>query len=465
MPYVPGLQTDVFISYAHNDDPAWIGGFESMLEMRLRERLGAAVEIWKDTRKIRFGQNWQTEIELGIAGAAAFVAVLSPSYRTSAWCARERKRFSAQFASLDEMKTGGRYRLLKVVKTAWENNEHREFLPQLEDILFFRAGVEGGDEEFLPGSMEFDRKVRECASGIASLLITMRRQRERVFVASPADDCYAESEELKSELRELRYDVRPDGTLDSSYSDTLIKREMEEALLTVHLLGGAYDPFVEHQIRLAAAAAKRMLFWLSRDALETAVEDQRKLVDSVRRGEDLPANFDLLEASSARGMIEHALEILKPLRPAAAAPARRNGAAQVYLICDPTAAEDAAFAADLQARIQTKEGMEVQVPQAELATPAAAMERHRQLLRGCDGVLLYRGSAPPQWFLQTAPDVLLAELQLSRPPIRSKAFLLSDPAILPGLPNVIARSPGFQLADLEPFLAPLRHQEIALGGR
>jgi hypothetical protein len=58
--------------------------------------------------------------------------------------------------------------------------------------------------------------------------------------------------------------------------------------------------------------------------------------------------------------------------------------------------------------------------------------------------------------VQTAPDVLFAEFQLQRPPMRSKAFVVNDPAIMPGLPNVIRRSPEFGLAELEPFFAPLR---------
>src|SRR5690348_11561256 len=236
MAYVPGLKSDVFVSYAHADDPAWISAFVLSLEQRLKERLGPAVEVWKDSLKLRFGQDWQSEIEQGIAHTAAFVAVLSPSYRSSAWCARERKRFLSLFPSFDDMKAGSAYRFLKVVKTAWENGEHRDFLGQLQDITFFEGDGQNTELEYLPGSPEFDARIRHCAAGAAALLTALRRGRERVFVASPAEDCFDDSEQLKRELRELGYDVRPDGLIDSSFSDTLIKRDMDKALLAVFLV-------------------------------------------------------------------------------------------------------------------------------------------------------------------------------------------------------------------------------------
>jgi hypothetical protein len=91
------------------------------------------------------------------------------------------------------------------------------------------------------------------------------------------------------------------------------------------------------------------------------------------------------------------------------------------------------------------------------------VERHRQLLRDCDGVLLCRGACPPpdQWLFQTVPDVLFAEQQLGRPPMASKAFLLAEPGALRGLPNVIPLTASPSAAQLEPFLAPLRRVRSA----
>jgi hypothetical protein len=77
-------------------------------------------------------------------------------------------------------------------------------------------------------------------------------------------------------------------------------------------------------------------------------------------------------------------------------------------------------------------------------------------MRECDGILLYRKSAPLPWLVQQTPNVLFAEQILQRPPLLSRAFLLDDPSVLKDFPHVIPRPVSFQLDDLTPFLLPLR---------
>ena len=38
--FVPGFEHDIFISYCHGDDRAWIRGFYEMLKSALKEQLG-----------------------------------------------------------------------------------------------------------------------------------------------------------------------------------------------------------------------------------------------------------------------------------------------------------------------------------------------------------------------------------------------------------------------------------------
>src|SRR5262249_26458310 len=83
-------------------------------------------------------------------------------------------------------------------------------------------------------------------------------------------------------------------------------------------------------------------------------------------------------------------------------------------------------------------------------------DAHQAHLRECDGVLLYRNAAPLRWLLQQAPGVLLAEQILQRPPLKAKAFLVDQPDVLAGFPNVFERPTTVDLNILEPFLASLR---------
>jgi hypothetical protein len=462
MAYVPGFESDLFVSYAHADDLAWVNAFEKSLREELGRTLGCEVHVWQDAKKIRLGQNWQAEIAQGIQKAATFVAIVSPSYKNSDWCMRERKVFIDSLGTMEALEKSNRF--LKIIKKPWDNDSHLEFLPKLQHLSYYRRPDGPAREmEFVLGSEEFRLSLAQTVAAIAEILRTMRRHRERLFVASPAPDCLDYWEALRKELLSQSYDVQPEGRRDSTFSDKLVRGEMESALLSIHLLGGTYDAFGEHQIDLAAELERRLVFWFPEEAERTADERQRILLGLIRNGrrgdnKELPRGWALLVEKSPWKLSQEILAMLKPQREAPPFLQRTKAGAHVYLLCDPTTREDTAFAAGLQKELRDKEGMEVFLPQADLPSAADFTRQHQTLLRDCDGVLLYRDVAPEQWLLQTVPQVLFAERLVNRPPLRSKAMLLSDPAPWEGHRDVkvIARTAGFQLKDLEPFLIPLR---------
>jgi hypothetical protein len=461
--YVPGLDHDVFVSYAHADDVAWVRALEGALRERVRQRLGMDVSIWQDAKNLRFGQDWTAEIEEAVERTAALVTIVTPSYRSSTWCARERKRFLDQFPEGQGLSVGSIHRLLKIIRTPWEGDEHLQFLAELQHIEFFRKAA-STVVELVPGTDEFRLKIAEAADSVAALLRAMRREREKVYVASPAEDCFEKWEALQAELRKQGFNAQPDGPRDAAFKDAVLRKEMEGATLSVHLLGSTFDAFAAHQIGLAAELGIRMVFWAAKESREKAEGRQRELLETLALGKGpggltLPAGFQSLDGTP-RAMIQEVLAALKP-RPAAAPPARSGGStSRVYLLCDPTSTADAAFARDLRAGIHGQEpSIEVDLPVVDVASPAAARQRHSDLLRACDGLLLYRQAAPPEWLLHHLPDLMFAESILKRGPIRSKAVLLEDPTQLAGQPpaiRVIPRTKDFSVRDLEPFLAPLR---------
>lgn len=460
MAYVPGFENDLFLSWAHADDSAWVRAFDRCLQEELARKLGSEIVIWQDVKQIRLGQNWQAEINDGIQRSATFLAIVSPSYQNSDWCGRERQIFLKTFPSMEALESSSRF--LKIIKKPWDNDDHLEFLPKLQHVAFYRREDSlAGEIEFLPGSEEYRLSIAHAVNAIAQILRTMRRRRERVFVASPAEDCQEWWESIREELLCQSYDVQPEGRRDQSFSEKYVRREMDGALLSVHLLGQKYDAFSEAQIRLAAELEQRMVFWLA--AEETEDEQQKRLLGLIRNGKrndgrELPPGWALLVEKSPRKLIQEILAMLKPERTVinASPPASENS--RVYLLCDPTTQEDTVFALGLKQQLRDKERMEVFLPQADLSAASDFSKQHQALLQACDGLLLYRNAAPDQWLLQTVPQVLFAERLAGRPPFRSKAFLLNDPTPFQGYPNVkvIERKPQFNLADLEPFLAPLR---------
>jgi len=163
-------------------------------------------------------------------------------------------------------------------------------------------------------------------------------------------------------------------------------------------------------------------------------------------------------------LIQEVLAALRP-KPVAPEPASANGTSRIYIVHDATAEDDTRIASDLGQQIVQQERMEVFLSRADLSSPAALRQRHERLMQTCEGVLLCRSTAPREWLMQVAPEVSFAEKLFHRAPLKSRAFLMSDPGQLAGLPNFqpISYSPQFRLGDLEPFLAPLRTQGGARG--
>jgi TIR domain len=459
--FVPGFQHDLFISYAHEDDKRWIQAFEDELRDEISRRLGMGISVWQDTSRLRAGENWQAAIQEGIEGAAAFVAVVSPRYQNSQWCARERNEFRKRFKA-EEFATSGRF--FKAVKTPWSDNAHRFFLEEIQDVDFYKDDRDGA-VECTPGSRDFKRAVRKLADGVEPLLRRMRRANQRVHVAWPVDECLTAWEQLSDELRSKGFDVQPMGPRDASFADKLLMADMDRAVLSVHLLGSVYDQFSERIALLAADLEHQMIFWMTSGADTTSDERQKALINAIRSGvrpdnaeREWPHGWSLISDAGIRRFIDAVVTKLRP-QPPAAPVATPADTPTIYIVHDATTAEDTRVALDLKEQIGRHEKMEVFVSRADLSSPTELKLWHENLLKSCDGVLLYRNAAPEGWWNQLAPEIILAERRFERQPIKSRAFLLPRPPsweVGPDVKVIPYQSP-FELAKLEPFLDPLRH--------
>lgn len=462
-PYVPNCAHDLFISYAHRDDRNWVAAFEKSLRETVSQRLGSDIVVWKDTRDIEAGQNFEDEIKSAVAQSAVMVALTSPSYLNSEWCRQERLAFGEQFKEIGGLESSRRFCV--ALKTPWENEGHKFFLPKIKQVRFYRASDDGDEYEFVPGTDDFKTAIRSLAAGVAECLRLQRRKCDRVFLGSPHDDCLHVWKQLGEELRALNYDVQPPSRRDAAFADELLKSEMKDTRLSVHLLGAAYDAFCERQILLAADSAHRLMFWVAPAPGASVDEQQSEIVASIRKGKrprsddaiSLPDGWTLLDDRDPRRLID---EVLIALRPPKQQPLEPGDHINIYILHDATTAEDNRVATSLRDQMARQEKLTISVSRADLGSPGAVQERHERMMRSCDGMLLYRKAAPDAWLKQLAPEVILAEQLLKRGPLRSKAFLLPDTSGWGSLPNlsVIPYRPTFQLHDLEPFLAPLRER-------
>src|SRR5262245_14662903 len=103
MPFVPGYQYDLFISYRHVDNQhGWVTRLAETLRelLTVRRRPGRSEAPWEysvfyDSHELKGHEEFNHRLESAVAAAAAFVVVLSGNYLTddSDWCARELARF------------------------------------------------------------------------------------------------------------------------------------------------------------------------------------------------------------------------------------------------------------------------------------------------------------------------------------------------------------------------------------
>jgi hypothetical protein len=466
MAYVPQCSADVFVSYAHADDASqasWVEALVNELEREVRKRLGAGIgseaRIWRDTERLRVGDNWPDALNDAVKGAATFLAVVSPNYMASRVCAEERRTFLDTFDA--DKDTALRLlvdskRFLKLIRLPPANNV--TILDTVQHLDFYQRDRSGIDVEFGPMSDEFRRGVVACATALRDTLQAMRRRREKVFVAWPAGDGQADWQTVQKEFKAHGYDVQPDSPIDEFLADGQVQDSMRDARVSIHLLGGEYVPATERQIRLAAALNLRLFFWVSPQCAATTDERQRLLVQRLSNGSvdgkiELPAGWTLVQSASLPTLCEDVRTALK--QPTVAPVTRRADAkASIYLLCDPTTDLDATFAKRLGDQIQTQEDLAVVLPPTN---PDDRKLRHQASLRECDGVLVYSDSAPRDWLRFAVEDVTHAEAAIQREPLRSKALLTPDTAPWRSYPiRLIPRKLEFTLNDLEPFLAPLR---------
>lgn len=456
MAYVPGLEHDLFLSYAH-EDLAWVRALQEQLTERLLHRLGCECDVWQDENKLRTGQDWASELDKAIRTSAAFISVLSRNYQGSRWCEKELDAFLDEAERAAGPETGGYGRILKVIRFPWRNNAHEGFLSSYQHVPFFDRDARTGQERELKHTSEpFRKAVDKLSFHIEKLFDAMLRGTEKVFVARAGADTAEERESIIREIRAAGYALSPppEGAIPKGLDRKTLCQFIDEACVTVHLLGAAFDPAIPEQIDLAIEAGKKVVFCLSRGH-ESAGGEQRKLIDRIRENQwNLgEGRWALLQSHSQANLRRDLIGLLEPSRRGGTP--LPNDTARVYLLCDPTTPEDAGFAHVVQESIREKERIDVAVPQtaADSFSPGA---QHERLLRECNGLLLYYDKAPSKWYSRNFADLLTAEDRAGRRELKSKAILVRGPGMVyPGL-TVLQRTEPFDLQQLEPFLAPLR---------
>ena len=232
MPYVPGFDYDLFISYAtHDNDGDAVVEFVETLEKHLSDNLvnfaspKEKVKVYFDRNRLakKTSVNWLQELEAAASSCALLVPLLSPNYLSSEYCTKERGWFCSQ--------THARDAPLAVI--GWRKIVGTHLPPELENPERHPPG-----DAWLADRSPAERRVsaREFALKLRDVLLEKRGSVSAVFLGPAAGRTAALKEYLRDELERAGYRVVPEA--EYLYEDDhKVPELLKSALLAVHFLG------------------------------------------------------------------------------------------------------------------------------------------------------------------------------------------------------------------------------------
>ena len=485
---------DAFISYAHIDNRSlgegrtgWVASFQRALETRVAQFIGRDARVWWDP-ELRGNDDFSDVLIERLRKVASLVSVVSPGYVNSKWGRRELAEFCRVAEEHGNLQITDKARVFKVLKTPVPLDQHP---PELQPFLgyeFYRVDPESGrvrefSEMFGPeAEREFWIRLDDLAHDMCRLLELVHDDGVEpsaaagaptaVYLAEVTSDLKGERDAIKRALVQHGVKVLPSRMLPLSESEVVdaVREDLHECRLSIHLFGRTYGlvpeggdvslPEIQNELaaeRIAKGGFSRVL-WIPQGV---AVEDDRQLdvLDRLRLDERMYRGTDLLESSleDLRTMIATRLkEAQKPVHTAAVERPPAPGVPTLYFIYDQR--DEAVigpwadlFFAECEVLHPLFEGDEKEL-----------RESHEEMLRSCDGVLLFSGAGNEAWLRRKLTEVQKSPgygrskpaadvcICLIPPQTPAKARFRTHHAL------VVPQWNGCDAAALAPFLEALR---------
>ncbi len=426
MASVPGCRADVFLSYTSRDNQTasgdgWVTAFQTRLGIALSQELGEDAVIFRDGRSD--GAEMLTpEVEFQLRHAATFIPILSPSYHRSAWWQLELQGFQEWVRQRESLRTGGRSRVIKVVRKPLEADVHKlGVLPDAPCYDFFQRDAASHFTYDVPLDSEpYTLLISRLAQEIKAVLVALSRDRT-VYLGVAQPGLEEQRRKLERELVDREYRVlSADPAAPAPVPEAQLRESLAACGLSVHFAApyGTSPPAArgetglhQSEMRLAAELdVQRVVSAQETGSPEGSPQDLARLLD----GDARPDRVDLLMNKTTQTLKETVLERLK----GSAVPVPQTGPRVVYLICDrrdhPWLVEN--DARRVQGHLNAL-GLEVKVPLGDDAKPDEFSRDNRRKLKECDAVLIYWGDATQGWF-----DERLSELKQAQGWRRARRF-------------------------------------------
>ncbi len=436
-------EIDVLITFADKDNElgkknevGWVTQFKKFLEMMIIQVTGTPANI-----VLRSEHDDHTAA--GLKNVGVMVAILTKDFAQSGRCLDTLESFHK--ATSDSKVE----RVFKVLKAPLSLQEQP---PRLRELLGYdmyqldnETGMMKEYSDFFSQDAEkqYWMKLVDLVYDIGESLILLSGQtkaevkniykQKTIYLAETGHDLSIQRNIIRRELQRHGYVVLPNQVLPmrSDELERIIRKDIEECSLSVHLIGSAYGEIPEGndrsvldiQNKLAAehAVIKRSrkeefsrLIWIAPN-LRNASEKQKAFIESLRRD---------VEAQEGAEILQNPLEDFKNIMCEELVASQNRKVDQstsgktIYLVHDKVDHQQVLPFIDV---IQ-KSGFNIVFPAFE-GDLMEVRRKHIENLRQFDGAIIFKGKVNDQWVRMKVLDLLKAPGFGRNKPIKGKAIV------------------------------------------
>lgn len=438
------FEIDVLITFAEKDNETaqknefgWVTQFKKFLDLMLLQVLGSKPNIILKSE-------FDTATAPALNNAALLVSILSKEFVESGRCLDNVEIFHKATSSSKIN------RIFKVMKAPLAPQEQP---PRLRDLLGYEmyqldaeTGLQKEYSDFFSQEAEkqYWMKLVDLAYDIHEALLILNEgdvktgvkniyKRKSIYLAETGHDLSVQRNIIKRELQRHGYIVLPKNTLPTGLTEveSIVRKDLEECSLSVHLIGSAYGEIpegserslvdIQNQIAAEVALAKKQskqefsrLIWISQN-LKNASDKQKSFIDNIKRD---------TEAQEGAEILQNPLEDFKNIMREELLESQERKASEneigksIYLV------HDKIDVGDVKAIKETieKSGFKVLIPAFE-GELLEVRKQHIDNLRNFDGAIIFKGKVNDQWVRMKVLDLLKAPGFGRKKPIQGKAIV------------------------------------------
>ena len=222
--YVPGFEYDIFLSYAGDDLDDKLRALFTDLKLALRRELGKDFSpdrgVFLDQAELNETPiAWKEKLKQSAGSAAILVPILSPTYATSEYCAKEFEWFCENSAAKSLTWPAGNQTIYRICPVSWHPIYH-DLLAQLA------SDIRRAQEDRNPSA-------EDLALKLANGLRMMRRSCQTVYLGESQHEI---RRKVRDELSRVGFSVEPQAP--SAFADPeKIRALLGQAKLAIHFVG------------------------------------------------------------------------------------------------------------------------------------------------------------------------------------------------------------------------------------